>query len=111
MNSKLREALLDHFTEGAPSYKSANEAVQAQARLQTEAVEKAIRKAVAEDMLEIVDGLEIDMEATEKHIRKAMPDESEDAIAERLLSANIDADDRKDTLDDVRQKIKEWSQS
>lgn len=110
MNSKLRDTIWQLIKN------TRREAAERQGddierlTFETDKAEKAIRQAVGEEMLEILDGLEVDMEATEKHIRKAMASSSEDDIAYRLMSANIDADDRKDTLDDVRQKIKEWSE-
>lgn len=119
MNSKLRYILSDyrlacaldeqmHFDK--PKVKDVKW-LQGQYEIHDTEAEKAIRQAVGDEMLELIDGLEVDMEATEKHIRNAMAGKSEDDIAERLLSAGIDADDRKDTLDELRQKIKEWSQS
>lgn len=67
-----------------------------------EAIEQrfaAQRQALRDEVLEAIKGVEIDMEATEKHIHSL--DISEDEKAEALLSAQIDYDDRHDTLKDV----------
>lgn len=53
-NSELREQLLDHFTDGAPSYATANESVQAIARAKVDGIMPMVTSA----QLDLLDRLE-----------------------------------------------------
>lgn len=61
------------------------------------------RQSLKDEVLAAIEGQEIDINATEKHIKSVA--KTEDEYNQAMLSAQIDRDDRHDTLNDVRTAI------
>lgn len=70
-----------------------------------EQLEVALIKNFEKLMLEVLEGLEVDVEATEMHIRKVMKGKPLEEIDHQVMLAQLDADDRKAVLDDVREAL------
>jgi len=95
-NSKL-EQILRHINSPFRSDSIVGDEVRVVQALQT----------INKDLMGAIEGLEIDREATEKHIRSCgLPDDETD---QAILSMEIDADDRHDTLNDVRKAIQDYT--